>query len=167
MADLTTTERLQPSLLDRLTDDEPLRLDESREQRVISPSRLRECVTRDLSWLLNCVQMGDDAVFADVSEAGRSVINFGIPDLTGIQLASLDVDVLQQRLRTAILTYEPRLIASTLQVSVQAHHQRMDRKSLVFDIRSDMWAQPVPLALYLKTEVDLETGKLDLIEAYG
>jgi len=164
MADLTTTERLQPSLLDRLTDDEPLRTTESREQRVISPGRLRECVTRDLSWLLNCVQMASAQALADYPHVVTSALNFGIQDLTGIQLAAVDVAELQQRLRAAILAYEPRLIASTLQVTVHANNQRMDRKSLVFDIRSDMWAQPVPLALYLKTEVDLETGKLDLVE---
>ena len=50
---------------------------------------------------------------------------------------------------------------------MHAHSGRMDRKSLVFEIRSDMWAQPIPLALYLKTEVDLETGKLDLVEGYA
>jgi len=33
MAELTQKERLQPSLLDRLTDDEPDKLSEAREQR--------------------------------------------------------------------------------------------------------------------------------------
>lgn len=167
MAELTTTERLQPSLLDRLTDDEPLRRDESREQRVISATRLRECVTRDLSWLLNSVQLAASVVLDDVPEVARSVLNYGIPDLTGLELAALDAATLQQRLREAILRYEPRLIAHTLQVGVHANSERMDRKSLVFDIRSEMWAQPIPLNLYLKTEVDLETGKLDLIEGYA
>jgi type VI secretion system protein ImpF len=166
MAELTTTERLQPSLLDRLTDDEPLRHDESREQRVISATRLRECVTRDLSWLLNSVQLAASVALDDTPEVARSVLNYGIPDLTGLELAALDVAALQQRLREAILRYEPRLIAHTLQVGVHANGQRMDRKSLVFDIRSEMWAQPIPLNLYLKTEVDLETGKLDLVEGY-
>jgi type VI secretion system protein ImpF len=166
MAELTTTERLQPSLLDRLTDEEPQRAAEGREQRVISPSRLRECVSRDLSWLLNCVQMDNEQKLAAFPEVAASVVNYGIPDLTGLELAGLDVSQLQQRLRAAILAYEPRLIANTLQVTVHAHAERMDRKSLVFEIRSDMWAQPIPLALYLKTEVDLETGKLDLVEGY-
>ena len=53
MAELTVKERLQPSLLDRLTDDEPDKNVESRDRRVISLERLRECVMRDLGWLLN------------------------------------------------------------------------------------------------------------------
>ena len=59
MAELTPQERLQPSLLDRLTDDEPDRLQESREKRVLSMSRLRECVLRDLAWLFNATRIAD------------------------------------------------------------------------------------------------------------
>ena len=53
MADKTISERLQPSLLDRLTDKEPGQLKETRDFRVIDLSRLREIIQRDLSWLLN------------------------------------------------------------------------------------------------------------------
>ena len=53
MAELTPKERLQPSLLDRLTDDAPAEKVESREQRVLSLTKLRQSVNRDLGWLLN------------------------------------------------------------------------------------------------------------------
>ena len=92
MAELTTQERLQPSLLDRLTDDEPGKSEESREKRVISATRLRDCVTRDISWLLNCVHMGNDVDLELYPEVARSVLNFGVPDLTGMVLAGVDGD---------------------------------------------------------------------------
>lgn len=167
MAELTTQERLQPSLLDRLTDEEPGKHEESREKRVITASRLRDCVTRDMSWLLNCVNLGADEELADYPEVGRSVVNFGIPDLTGSALSGVDAAVLQRQIRAAIVAFEPRLIASTLQVTVSTDTDRMDRQSLVFNIESDMWAQPIPLKLYLKTEVDLETGAFHVSEGFG
>ena len=167
MAELTTQERLQPSLLDRLTDDEPGKTEESREKRVISAARLRECVTRDMSWLLNCVNLGTDVDLEPYPEVVRSVLNFGIPDLTGAALSGVDAEVLQRQIREAILAFEPRLTASTLRVTVHTSKTRMDRQSLVFDIESEMWAQPLPLNLYLKTEVDLETGKLAVTESLG
>ncbi|HEX7732586.1 MAG TPA: type VI secretion system baseplate subunit TssE [Rhodanobacter sp.] len=166
MAELTTQERLQPSLLDRLTDDEPGKADESREKRVISATRLRDCVTRDMSWLLNCVNLGGDAL-ADYPEVAGSVLNFGIPDLTGAALSGIKADALQRQVRDAILAFEPRLTPATLQVTVKADTQRMDRQSLVFNIASEMWAQPIPLNLYLKTEVDLETGRFNVSESFG
>ena len=53
MAELSPKERLQPSLLDRLTDDEPDEQEESRDRRVLSMSQLRQSVLRDVGWLLN------------------------------------------------------------------------------------------------------------------
>ncbi|MGN6740980.1 type VI secretion system baseplate subunit TssE [Dyella sp.] len=167
MAELTTQERLQPSLLDRLTDDEPGKHDESRDKRVITANRLRECVTRDIAWLLNCVNLGDEEELADYPEVARSVVNFGIPDLTGTALSGVDAATLQRQLRAAILAFEPRLTASTLRVTVNTDSTRMDRQSLVFNIESEMWAQPIPLKLYLKTEVDLETGTFRVSEGFG
>ncbi len=167
MAELTTQERLQPSLLDRLTDDEPGKLEESREKRVISATRLRDCVTRDISWLLNCVSMDADVDLADYPEVARSVLNFGIPDLTGVALSGINPEVLQRRVRDAILAFEPRLTGNTLQVTANALSKRMDRQALIFSIESEMWAQPIPLNLYLKTEVDLETGSFKVSEGFG
>lgn len=167
MAELTTQERLQPSLLDRLTDDEPGQKAESRDKRVISASRLRECVTRDIAWLLNCVNLGSEESLDDFPDAARSTINFGIPDLTGAAVAGVNVADLQRALRDAILAFEPRLTPSTLQVIVDVDDARMDRRSLAFRIESEMWAQPLPLNLYLKTEVDLETGNVNVAESTG
>jgi type VI secretion system protein ImpF len=53
MAELTARDRLQPSLLDRLTDLEPEKKVEPRERRVLSMRALRQSVQRDLAWLLN------------------------------------------------------------------------------------------------------------------
>lgn len=167
MAELTTQERLQPSLLDRLTDDEPGKLEESREKRVISATRLRDCVTRDMSWLLNCVSLDASADLSDYPEVSRSVLNFGIPDLTGVALSGINSDALQRQIRDAILAFEPRLTANTLRVTVNSNSSRMDRQALMFNIESEMWAQPIPLNLYLKTEVDLETGNFKVSEGFG
>jgi type VI secretion system protein ImpF len=165
MAELTTQERLQPSLLDRLTDDEPGQRVESRDKRVISAQRLRECVTRDIAWLLNCVNLGARETLEDFPEAAQSVINFGIPDLTGAAVSGVDAAELQRELRDAMLAFEPRLTPSTLRVGVEVRADNMDQRSLTFRIDSEMWAQPLPLNLYLKSEVDLETGAVSVTGA--
>lgn len=167
MAELTTQERLQPSLLDRLTDDEPMQKVESRDKRVISASRLRECVTRDVAWLLNCVNLGNTEDLENYPEVARSVLNFGIPDLAGAAVAGIDVTDLQRRLRDALVAFEPRLTPATLRVIVGSDTDRMDQRSLTFRIESEMWAQPLPLNLYLKSEVDLETGGVNVTEGVG
>jgi type VI secretion system protein ImpF len=122
---------------------------------------------RDLSWLLNCVHAQADRPFDGYPQVATSVLNYGIPDLTGIAMNGVDLSRLERDIRGALLAFEPRLLPDTLQVRVRGDGQRMDRKSLVFDIQSEMWAQPLPLNLYLKTEVDLETGHLDVSESYA
>ena len=90
MGELTSQERLQPSLLDRLTDDAPMQPDESREQRVISAQRLREYVIRDLSWLLNCTHAQALQSFDVAPRVATSVLNYGIPDFTGVARSGVD-----------------------------------------------------------------------------
>jgi type VI secretion system protein ImpF len=167
MAELTPQERLQPSLLDRLTDLAPEQREETREQRVITAARLRECVTRDIAWLLNCTRHWSSDELGEHPEADNSVLNFGIPDLTGAALSGIDAGLLQNQIRAALLSFEPRLIASTVQVTVSVDDTRMDRRSLSFKIESEMWAQPVPLSLFLRTEVDLETGEFHITQSFG
>ena len=52
MAELTLQERLQPSLLDRLTDDEPGNLKEAAERRVLTLNQLKASVLRELQVML-------------------------------------------------------------------------------------------------------------------
>jgi type VI secretion system protein ImpF len=167
MAELTPQERLQPSLLDRLTDLARERADESREERVITASRLRECVTRDIGWLLNCTRHWSSEQLAEHPHVDNSVLNFGIPDLTGTALSSVDASVLENRIRAALINFEPRLVASTVQVRVNLDDSRMDSRSLSFRIEAQMWAQPLPLSLYLRTDLDLETGEFRVSPHFG
>jgi type VI secretion system protein ImpF len=167
MAELTPQERLQPSLLDRLTDLAPAEREESREQRVITAARLREYVTRDIAALLNCTRQWDDDALHGLDHVGNSVLNFGIPDLAGTALSGIDAAHLQNRVRAALLNFEPRLIADTVQVTVSTNDAGMDSRSLSFRIEAQMWAQPMPLGLYLRTDVDLETGKFQVSQQFG
>jgi type VI secretion system protein ImpF len=79
MPELTSRERLQPSLLDRLRDDERDKRDESREQRVISPRKLKEYVIRDLAWLLNACDLDSVVDLTPYPEVERSVLNRRCP----------------------------------------------------------------------------------------
>ena len=160
-------ERLKPSLLDRLTDDAPNESREAMRHRFANPRSLRESVIRDLGWLLNSVRLSSVQDLAAFPLAARSVVNFGLPDLAGRTLTSIDVPQLEQQLRQAILDYEPRLIPDTVEVSVQAQANDIGINSMHFVIDAMLQAYPVPLALCLRTEVDLETGNVSVAEIEG
>lgn len=163
MATLRAQDRLQPALLDRLTDDDPGSRAEAVEARVINRSRLREMVLRDLAWLFNATQSSASDAWDAAPLAARSVVNYGLPPLSGQSLSSVDTGELQERVRQAILNYEPRILADTLSVVAVANDAQMDHHNLIgFRIHGQLWAQPVPLELMLHTDIDLETGRVEI-----
>jgi len=166
MAELTTQERLQPSLLDRLTDDEPDQTTESRERRVLSLPRLRDAVLRDLAWLLNTTHLEVVDDLSSYPYVAKSVLNYGLPELTGVSVASLDSFAIARRVKECILNFEPRLRRDSLEVRVSnASDNVYNNRSLEFEISGELLAKPLSLQLFLKTEIDLENGTVDIVEA--
>ncbi|MDX2022637.1 MAG: type VI secretion system baseplate subunit TssE [Deltaproteobacteria bacterium] len=165
MAELTPKERLQPSLLDRLTDDEPERGMESRERRVLSPSQLRDCVRRDLAWLLNTTNLESTLPLHEVPEVAKSVLNYGVIDLAGKPISSINAGQLEKLIREAIWTFEPRLIKDSVVVKID--ERKNGHNELSFVIEAQLWAQPLPLQLFLRTEIDLESGEVKVGDKDG
>jgi type VI secretion system protein ImpF len=163
MADLLPKERLQPALLDRLTDTEPDRKQEPRESRLITKKRLHEAVLRDLAWLFNTTRLGGEKEFGNFDYARRSVINFGLPALSGETASTLDMVNLEQTMKQVILDYEPRIVPATLQVRALAPAAMLEQHNVVsMEIRGNLWAHPIPIELLLRTDVDLETGAVEI-----
>lgn len=164
MAELTSQERLQPSLLDRLTDTDPENSSESRERRVLSIQRLRAAVLRDLGWLLNTGYLETTDNLDDYPNVRNSVLNYGVPDLSGAAVAGTEAERMEKAVREAIVKFEPRINSRTLKVRVNIDNLRMNRNAMTFEIEGELWAEPTPLALFLKTELDLETGDVAVSE---
>src|SRR5262245_22518781 len=119
MAEQTPLERLQPCLLDRLTDEEPAKNEESRNQRIISIQRYKRGVLRDLEWLFNASahlpnEGRGDLQLDHFPEAEKSVVNYGIRHLCG--LTAPDMDDLERRMVQAIQVFEPRILRHSIQV---------------------------------------------------
>lgn len=167
MAELTPQDRLQPALLDRLTDEEPESRVESREKRVISARRLRECVLRDLRWLLNTVPLGQTEDLSAYPQVRDSVLDYGMRDLAGVTLSGVDPSDLERMILEAIQRFEPRILPRTLRVRAVAPEDQEHRNALAFEIEGELWGQPLPTSLYLKSEIDLEDGTLSVAERSG
>jgi len=160
---LTPQERLQPALLDRLTDEEPDKTQEPREQRVMSKSRLRQAVLRDLAWLLNATRVERGGSLEHLPFVRRSVINFGLPAQAGQTASTIGIEDIEREIRQAILDFEPRILPESLRVQAMVEHSDLDRHNVIaVQIVGQLWAQPVPLELLVRTEIDLETGKVQI-----
>jgi type VI secretion system protein ImpF len=172
MVQLTSRDRLQPSLLDRLIDHDPKQSQESLEARVLTRQQLRAAVLRDLSWLFNDTRHEPDpgttdteslTLWQSVEFARRSVLNYGMPAFSGLTLSSMDTGRIEDAVAEAIRNFEPRIDPQTLNVEIKTDG-RDHHNSLQLVIRGQMWSQPVPLELLLSANVDVETGNTELRE---
>jgi type VI secretion system protein ImpF len=175
MAELSQKELLQPSLLDRLQDDEPHKQGrESSDKRFFTFQKLKQSVMRDLRWLLNSGNLETCMDLSGFSEVRRSVLNYGVFDLTGTSAANADSAVLEQHLRQAIVDFEPRILAQTLKIRTYKLDAQPERQiktdnylkpnTIAFEIECELWAQPLPERLCLRTILDLELGDFEVRE---
>jgi len=167
MAELLHTERLQPSLLDRLTDNAPDRLQEARDQRVLSMRQLRQSVLRDLSWLLNTAAFESVTELNDYPFVAQSVINYGSPIFSGMSLSGVDPKKIERKIKQAIHAFEPRILAGSLIVELIKDDNNMSNKAVSFRIEGDLWAQPLPIHLYIRSELNLATSEMTVKDMNG
>lgn len=160
-------ERLQPSLLDRLTDDEPGKRTEAVERNVISSSRLRQIVLRDIGWLLGTGNLATTNDLSPWPEVAKSVINYGVPDWSGVSVAKLDAANLARALREAILHFEPRILPRLLRVVATNERSDTDGRPLHFRIEGQLWSTPGPIRIAFKTELDLDSMRVNVTEHAG
>jgi len=165
MAELTPKERLLPSLIDRLTDDRPKDREETRHQRAGNIGSLRESVLRDLEWLMNTVNMESVIDFEAYPELKNTVLNYGMPGLSGSTINDAERNSIKNLIKDAIEAFEPRIMKNTLRVSLVSDEDLVNPHAIAFQIEGTMWGRPMPEALFLRTELDLELGDVKVTEA--
>jgi type VI secretion system protein ImpF len=151
-------DRINPSLLDRLTDEAPGAA--GGRGGSTSLSELRKSVLRDLAWLFNTTQVLDAETAEAWPQVRNSVLNFGLPPLAGAHASSIDFPRLERALRQAIIDFEPRILADSVSVKAQLERDSLDHHNVIsLNIAGLLWAQPIPIELLLRTQLDLESGQ--------
>ena len=164
---LTPQERLQPALLDRLTDDEPDKKQEPREQRVLSKAACgRPCCAISPGCSTPPGSSRGDLDGA-VPYARRSVINFGLPALSGPdRVDARRSPDLERAIRQAILDFEPRILPETLrgQGARRARARSITTTSSASRSTASCGRSRCRSSCCMRTEIDLETGKVQIAD---
>jgi type VI secretion system protein ImpF len=163
VAGLTPKEKLQPSLLDRLTDVRPDVRTSTAGVKVLSMEELRDSVRRDLAALFNATALETVEDLSDYPNVQKSTLNFGMPDLSGKTASGMDLQELERALSRAIHQFEPRLLEETVKVSSDMYDAK-SHNLMIAKIEAELWSQPLPQKLLLRTELDLENGEVKLKE---
>ena len=147
-------DRINPSLLDRLTDEG------SGRGVSTTVSELRKSVLRDLAWLFNTTRPFTPEQIEERPQVRNSVLNYGMPPLSGITASGLNIRELERSLRQAIIDFEPRILPDSVSVKALAEGDTVDHHNVIaLHIEGLLWAQPVPIELLLRTQFDLESGQ--------
>lgn len=162
MAELITSEKIQPCLLDRLTDLDPEKKQDERKDRVVSLSAYRKGFLRDLLWLLSSSRHMDGESLQTYDNVKTSSLNYGIRNLCGRMSESIDSYELEQDISRAIEAFEPRISRDSLEVRMVENVWKRKQNELTLEIRGFLWAQPTPQEMLINTRVDLETGEVVL-----
>jgi type VI secretion system protein ImpF len=158
--------RIMPTLLDRLRDDEPRRKSESPDEYAVSRSQMRSIIQRDLTYLLNTMNIEDQIDSERHPQVARSTVNFGVPPLAGESIASLQWSRIEQTLRSAIERFEPRLRSGSLVIrALDANKAVVQRNVLSFEVRGEIQMDPYPLEFMVQSSLDLETSQINITGA--
>ena len=160
MPPIDRDQQLTPSLLDRLLDDEPGNQREAVKQRHQVLREMKRSVRRDLENLLNtrwrCVSWPPN-----LEELETSLVNYGIPDFTGIRFASANTqDELRSILEAVIRRFEPRF--SKVRVELITNADSLDR-TLRFRIDAMLHAEPVVEPVVFDTMLKTSTGDFEVV----
>jgi type VI secretion system lysozyme-like protein len=173
-------ERVNPCLLDKLLLEEGKL---ARGKMNMPLSKYTESVARDLTDLLyekthspdlpllqsRPSQSGghqdsamDELTLADFPEASRSVLTFGLPDMSGKTQSDLDLAAIERLLEERIRFFEPRFDPDTLRVQVLPIEAKTDSLRLHFKIVAELWAFPQIEQIDWTGEIDLVSGQCNV-----
>ena len=153
---------LNPSLLDRLLDDNPGVQQEPSTPPQQALRNLHQSVRRDLEALLNTRQRCGTYP-ASLKELDKSLVNYGIPDFTGSNLGSPEGRTQFVRgIEAVIRRYEPRF--KSIRVTLLDNVEPLDR-TLRFRIDAVVYAEPAPEAVIFDSSLEPVTGNVEVKDA--
>lgn len=150
---------LIPSVLDRLLDEQPQVSKEPATSRIQDLRSLERAVGRDLEALLNSRQETLRELPSEFVELNRSLLTYGLPDLTSLSLLSQDDrNRIRRSVEQAISAFEPRLQGVRVALEAPRDHDR----GLHFRIDALLRVDPAPEPVTFDAVLHLNTQQLEI-----
>ncbi len=89
----------------------------SRRERLRQMAVIRGQIRRDLLLLMGTRRLPVDADVQRWPQVEQSVLNFGIPDVTGVTSSGIDLNKFSAEIRRVVQRYEPRLHRKSVEVT--------------------------------------------------
>jgi type VI secretion system protein ImpF len=133
----------------------------SLKRRGASESILKRDLAIDLSSLVNTVDLGSTVDLTDFEFVSKSVLNFGLYDISHLTSEEMAVSEIATDLVNALIQHEPRLNKETLTVVRSENFDEATQK-MRYDISAEIINKPLDIPLEFVAEVDVASGKIQL-----
>jgi len=179
MASVKKTDRLSPPLMYAFRSahearDAKTRLDLRDEagERVIAGRRmavrtaiteptLRREVARDLDALMNTIALESTEDLRPFEHVRRSILNFGLPDITHRSIDEVAVEDVGDEIRSALVRHEPRLIPTTIRVARDPEINEAELK-VRFVVRAELLCEPLNVPVEFVADLELDSGNISV-----
>lgn len=121
---------------------------------------LRATVLRELHWLLNTTNLAAAQSLDGCDAVARSVLNYGLGDLSGKLLHRQAIDDRAHEMRRAVQLFEPRIASDSVTVEPTQADARPNIVSFI--IRGDISAALAAMDVEVRTDVEIDTGAVAL-----
>lgn len=162
MAKIDKNKKLRPSVLDRLLDNDPNKLDNPEKDHHQQLKELRNSVRRDLINLLN-TRIRIIKPEEEYEELNLSLLNYGLPDLATINISNaMQRKSFTEDLEALLIEFEPRF--KSVSVNYLENMDSLDR-TLRFRIDATLYADPSPEVVIFDSVLDPVSGTVNIEEA--
>ncbi len=162
MAKIDKNKKLRPSVLDRLLDNDPNKLDNPEKDQHQQLKELRNSVRRDLINLLN-TRIRIIEPEEEYEELNLSLLNYGLPDLATINISNtMKRKSFTEDLEALLIEFEPRF--KSVSVNYLENIDSLDR-TLRFRIDATLYADPSPEVVIFDSVLDPVSRTINVEEA--
>ena len=134
-----------------------LRLGSASQLERYNENSMRASVRRELGWLLNTVSLSAVQDLSRYPHVATSVLNYGMPDLTGRSATKAAIASRAQDIAERIRLFEPRLDPNHLEVTA-SEKVNVDN-AISYLIRGDITSAVRAMPVQYVANVEIETGE--------
>ncbi|MBA3449104.1 MAG: GPW/gp25 family protein [Pseudaminobacter sp.] len=133
----------------------------SLRRRGADEARLKRNLAIDLLSLVNTINFASSEDISGLDYVGRSVLNFGLRDISNLTSLEVGINQISGNLRDALLHHEPRLVSGSLRIE-KDQQVDVDSHRIQFNVSAEMACTPLDIPMEFVAEVDVGSGKVSL-----
>ena len=131
--------------------------------RIETEAQYRAAVVRDLQNLLGSTRRWPDEELASTPNVLGSVVNYGVPSITGRVMTIDSADQIAQEIRAAIVRFDNRFERSSLEVRGSLGEPGVSAEVIRLTVSGLLLGLPEPVPFFGVVHADIDNGTIEIV----